>query len=100
MLKNNSETRPLNFDLFPESGKPIELSFTGDQSSSNGGLLLLWEVESQLGLIDGISDCITDNRDAHYIDHTVKDMITQRVFQIASGYEDCKDCDDLRNDAK
>jgi hypothetical protein len=91
MLKNNSETTPLNLDLFPVSGKPVELSFTGDQISSDGGLLLHREVVGQLELNDRISDCITDNRDARYIDHTVKEMITQRVFQIAAGYENCND---------
>ena len=98
MLKNNSETTPINLDLFPVSGKPVELSFTGDQISSDGGLLLLREVEKQLGLIDRICTCITDNRDQRYIDHSIKEMLTQRVFQIAAGYEDCNDCDDLRND--
>ena len=63
MLENNSETTPINLDLFPVSGKPVELSFTGDQISSDGGLLLLREVENQLGLIDRICTCITDNRD-------------------------------------
>ena len=98
MLKNNFESTPQNLDLFPVSDKPVALSFTGDQISSDGGLLLLREVESQLGLIDRISSCVTDDRDQRYIDHTIKEMLTQRVFQIAAGYEDCNDCDDLRDD--
>ena len=85
-------------DLFPRSDKNVELSFTGDHISSDGGLLLLRVVENQLGLIDSISNCITDNRDQRYIDHTVKEILIQRVFQIAAGYEDCNDCDDLRDD--
>ena len=98
MLKNNFKSTPQNLDLFPISDKPVALSFTGDQISSDGGLLLLREVESQLGLIDRISSCVTDDRDQRYIDHTIKEMLTQRVFQIAAGYEDCNDCDDLRDD--
>ena len=98
MIENNFETTPLRHNLFPVSNKSIELSFTGDQISSDGGLLLLREVENQLGLIDRISGCITDHRDQRYIDHTIKEMLIQRVFQIAAGYEDCNDCDDLRND--
>ena len=98
MLKNNFQSTPQNLDLFPISNKPVALSFTGDQISSDGGLLLLREVESQLGLIDRISSCVTDDRDQRYIDHTIKEMLIQRVFQIAAGYEDCNDCDDLRND--
>jgi len=98
MLKNNSDTTTSNLDLFPVAGKNVELSFSGDQISSDGGLLLLREVENQLGIIDRISSCITDDRDHRYTEHTVKEMLTQRVFQIAAGYEDCNDCDDLRDD--
>ena len=98
MLKNKSETTPLVHELFPVENKQIELSFTGDQISSDGGLLLLREVESRMGLIDRISSCITDDSDHRHIDHTLKEMLTQRVFQIAAGYEDCNDCDDLRDD--
>ena len=98
MLKNNSETSPLKIDLFPIVDKPVELSFTGEQISSDGGLLLLREVENQIGLIDRISSCITDIRDQRYTDHSIKEMVLQRVFQIAAGYEDCNDCNDLRND--
>jgi len=98
MIKNYSETTPIVHELFPVSNKQIELSFTGDDISSDGGLLLLREVENQMGLIDRISNCITDNRDQRYVDHTIKEMLTQRVFQIAAGYEDCNDCDDLRDD--
>ena len=98
MLKNYSETTPLVHALFPVENKQIELSFTGDDISSDGGLLLLREVDKQMGLIKRISNCITDNRDQRYVDHTIKEMLTQRVFQIAAGYEDCNDCDDLRDD--
>ena len=98
MLETNSDTSALKLDLFPVNGKPVELSFTGDQISSDVGLLLLREVEKQLGLIDSISACITDNRDERYIDHSIMEMLTQRVFQIAAGYENCNDCDDLRDD--
>lgn len=98
MIRNNFESSQQNLDLFPISGKHIELSFTGEQISSDGGLLLVREVENQLGLIDRISNCITDNRDQRYTDHTIKEMLTQRVFQIAAGYEDCNDCDNLRDD--
>ncbi len=45
-----------------------------------------------------ISHCITDTRDSRYIDHSIRELITQHVFQIAAGYEDCNDCNDLRGD--
>ena len=98
-LKNISLEKEQSLTLFPIENKTTELSFTGEQIRSDGGLLLLREVDIQLGLTQGISDCITDQRDARYIDHTVREMISQRVFQIAAGYEDCNDCNDLRDDA-
>jgi len=65
MIKNNFETNQKTLDLFPVSGKKVELSYTGEQISSDGGLLLLLlrEVENQIGLIDGLSPCISDARD-------------------------------------
>jgi hypothetical protein len=50
--------------------------------------LLLREIENQIGLLDAISDCIVDNRHQGYVKHSVKSLLTQRVFQIAAGYED------------
>lgn len=98
MIENISENENPILDLFPVSNKKVELSFSGERISSDGGLLLLREVENQLGILERISSCITDIRDSRYIDHTLKEMITQRVFQIAAGYEDCNDCNDLRSD--
>jgi len=98
MLEKKIENSQKILDLFPISDKKIELSYTGEQISSDGGLLLLREIENQTGLIDGIRTCITDTRDIRYIDHSITELITQRVFQIAAGYEDCNDCNDLRSD--
>lgn len=99
MIKNISEKKVQALPLFPIGGKNIELSFTGEEVSSDGGLLLLREVDIQLGLTQGLAECVIDQRDPRYIDHLVHEMIAQRIFQIAAGYEDCNDCDDLRSDA-
>ena len=45
------------------------------------------------------SKCINDKRDQRYIDHSIKSLVSQRVYQISSGYEDANDCNFLRNDA-
>jgi hypothetical protein len=99
MIKKISENSQLKLNLLPVAEKNAELSFTGSQISSDGGLLLLREVEKRLHLIDRISNCISDGRDQRYTDHSMKELLTQRIFQIAAGYEDCDDCDDLREDA-
>jgi hypothetical protein len=98
MIDKKSENSTQELNLFPVQGKNIELSFSGDRISSDGGLLLLRELDSQLNLLSSVSNCINDERDERYIDHSVKELLTQRVFQIAAGYEDCNDCNDLRAD--
>jgi len=89
---------PALFDLAPVDKKPVDLTFTGNKISTDGGLLLLREIENQIGLLGAISDCIADARHQGYVKHSVKSLLTQRVFQIAAGYEDANDCNTLRDD--
>ncbi len=98
MIHKNIKNSESKLNLFPIKGKNIELSFSGDRISSDGGLLLLKELDNELSLLSSASNCILDGRDQRYIDHKIKELITQRVFQIAAGYEDCNDCNDLRED--
>lgn len=94
--KNEASNAPLN--LLNVKGKSVIADFNGGQMSSDAGLLLLREVEQQLGIINSLTDVIYDARDARYVKHSVKEMMMQRVSQIASGYEDADDCDELRKD--
>ena len=87
------------FNLFPVQKKSLEITYSGENVSSDGGLLLLKDVDNQVGIIDGLRNCIQDGRDQRYIDHTVKSLLSQRIFQIASGYEDANDCNSLKGDA-
>ncbi len=80
------------------SGKVVEAYFAGGAVRSDGGVLLLRALESQMGLIARMVDALRDRRHPSYIDHTLLDLVKQRVFQIACGYEDAVDCDDLRHD--
>ena len=89
----------LPFSLFPLANKKVEVNYTGKDISTDGGALLLREMDNRLGLIDKISDSIKDERDQRYVDHQLKEMIRQRVIQIACGYEDGNDCNQLRSDA-
>lgn len=98
ILDNTEGSDNLFFDLKPLKKKPIELSFTAKQTSSDGGLLLLREVESKIGILKSITDCIVDTRHPGYVQHTINSMLTQRVLQIAAGYEDGNDCDTLGDD--
>ena len=98
MINKSIKNSTHELNLFGIKDKRIELNFSGDRISSDGGLLLLRELDNQLNLLSSASNCLHDGRDQRYIDHSVKELLTQRVFQIAAGYEDCNDCDDLRSD--
>lgn len=90
------DQQPLN--LLDVNQKTVILDFNGGQMSSDGGLLLLREVENQIKIVTSLAEVINDPRDARYVKHNVIDMMMQRVSQIAAGYEDADDCDELRTD--
>jgi len=72
--------------------------FGGGTLTSDGGVLLLGEVDEAIGLIECCAACFTDHRDPDLIEHTVADLIRQRVFAVALGYEDVNDHDELSRD--
>ena len=87
------------FSLSSINKKPVELKFTGEKISSDGGLLLLKEIENKIGIINAIAGCISDERHQSYVKHSILSMLSQRIYQIAAGYEDTNDCDTLKDDA-
>jgi hypothetical protein len=89
-------TSPLLFS--PISHKKVEADFEGGEITSNAGALLLRETEKQVGIISAIAFAVRDIRDLRYVDHSISDIVTQRVNQIACGYEDANDSDALRSD--
>ena len=80
------------------SGKKIEIDFDGGDMSSDAGVLFLRETESDIGIIRKVAEAIVDKRHPSYVKHKMVHLLTQRVFQIASGYEDGNDSNELRND--
>jgi hypothetical protein len=80
------------------SSRKIQADFNGGSLTSDGGALLLREVDKRIGLIDCINQCIPDPRNQFFIAHQQKTMLAQRIFGIALGYEDLNDHQDLRQD--
>jgi Transposase DDE domain group 1 len=85
--------------LSPVCGKPVVARFDGGQLSSDGGILLLAQVERRLGIAERLARCIEDPRAPDQIRHEVAEMIRFRALAIAAGYPDANDCDVLRKDA-
>ena len=84
--------------LSPVSGKTIVAKFDGGLLSSDGGILVLREVEQRLRVADRIAACIEDPRASDQITHTLADIIRFRLLMIAAGYEDGNDASSLRSD--
>ena len=84
---------------FPGVGRRrIVGRFDGGTLSSDAGALLLRDVEERTGLLAKVSRCFTDYRDPRRIEHSVEDLVAQRVVGLALGYEDLNDHDELRHD--
>ena len=79
-------------------GKRVEADFDGGALTSDSGVLLLREVESRVRIIERMASVLPDHRHQSYVAHSVVDLLKQRVFQIACGYEDANDCNALRSD--
>jgi hypothetical protein len=88
--------KPLVFSRV--SRRKVQADFAGGTPTSDGGALLLREVDRRLGLIDQLADCLTDPRDPAKIQHDQRTMPAQRIFGIALGYEDLNDHSQLRHD--
>ena len=76
----------------------VEVDFNGGTLTSDGGLMLLREVDRRLDLIRRVDQAIPDPRDPFYTAHPQAEILTSRIFGIAAGYEDANDHDQLRHD--
>src|SRR5580700_7034596 len=81
-------------------GRELVWRFDGGDITSDGGALLLQKLEQRTGIVRRFAACFTDYRRAKQIEHPRLDLILQRVFGLALGYEDLNDHDELRHDPK
>ena len=86
------------FGFHPQKRREIRAQFDGGAITSDGGGLLLREVEKRIGILCQFAACFTDYRNPDLIEHGVEEMVAQRVYGLALGYEDLNDHEELRND--
>jgi DDE family transposase len=84
--------------LSPVAGKSVQVTFDAGRLTSDGGVLLLAEIERSLGLAERLAHCIEDPRAPERVHHGLAEMIRFRALLIAAGYADANDCDALRAD--
>jgi Transposase DDE domain group 1 len=92
----SSSQQAMSFPLL--SRKPLQVDFTGGLLSSDGGLLLLAPLDQKLRLTERVAACIQDRRLKERIQQPLLDLLRQRIYQIAAGYEDANDATSLRAD--
>ena len=85
--------------LFPTFfSKPVHISFSREELSSNGGTVLLAALDRKIGLIDHLAGALVDKRQSGKVEHELADQMRQRVFGIAVGCPDGNDAAKLRED--
>src|SRR5436190_8214644 len=85
--------------LFQDLGaRKVVADFTGGMLSSDAGALLLRQIDLQLGLTAELARCFLDQRDPAWVDHSVEELLRQRIFGTSLGYEDINDHQRLRLD--
>jgi hypothetical protein len=85
--------------LFQDLGsRKVVADFSGGTLSSDAGVLLLRQVDQSLGLSRALAACFEDRRDLRFTDHRVEELVAQRLFGLALGYEDLNDHEQLRLD--
>jgi hypothetical protein len=93
-----TQLHPAPLHLAPVGTKAVALDFDGGRLSSEAGVVLLKDIDDQLGLTHALAAVLSDQRDARRIHFTLEDLLKQRVWQIAAGYEDANDSNTLRDD--
>lgn len=93
-----TECNQQSFRFHALGRRNVVARFDGGRITSDGGGLLLRETERLTGIIHQFAACFTDYRDPDRIEHTVDELVAQRVYGLALGYEDLNDHDDLRHD--
>ena len=86
------------FEFKAHYSREVVARFDGGTISSDGGSLLLRETDQRLNLLERFSQCFLDGREQDRIEHSALEMVSQRVYGLALGYEDLNDHEQLRKD--
>jgi len=90
-----------NETLFPfeaHFSRRVVAQFAGDWLTTEGGALLLRQADRRIGLLRRVAGCFTDYRQPERIEHRLEEMLAQRIYGLALGYEDLNDHEQLRQD--
>ena len=93
-----TQCKPEAFLFQTKNRRRLVAHFNGGNICSDAGGLLLQQTERITGIIRKFAGCFSDHRDPGLIEHSVEELVAQRIYALALGYEDLNDHDELRND--
>ena len=93
-----TECTPAKMEFQGVGPRKVEAAFDGGHLSSEGGALLLREADARFSIIERFAGCFTDYRNPELVEHHLDELLRQRIFGLALGYEDLNDHDKLRLD--
>ena len=86
------------FQFEAHFSRQVVAEFSGARLTTEGGSLLLRAADRKIGLLRRVVSCFSDARDPRRIEHELSEMLAQRIYGLALGYEDLNDHEELRND--
>src|SRR6266481_4306952 len=93
-----TECNQSQFEFEAHFSRRVVAEFSGERLTTEGGALLLRATDRKIGLLRRVVSCFTDARDPQRVEHELSEMLVQRVYGLALGYEDLNDHEELRND--
>src|SRR6204780_5933863 len=93
-----TECNQSSFGFEGSGRREIVARFDGGTISSDGGAFLLRQTDKRLNLLSRLSECFLDGRNQNLVEHTIPEMLSQRIYGLALGYEDINDHEQLRRD--
>jgi len=93
-----TECNQNEFAFAPHFSRQVSARFSERQLSTEGGALLLRETDRKIGLLPRVRKCFSDYRHPAFIEHELGELLAQRIYGLALGYEDLNDHEELRRD--
>src|SRR6184192_4538276 len=93
-----TECNQSQFEFEAHFSRRVVAEFSGERLTTEGGALLLRAADRKMGLLRRVVRCFRDARDPQRIEHELSEMLAQRIYGLALGYEDLNDHEELRND--
>jgi len=90
-----TECNQKEFAFAPHFSQQVSARFSERQLSTEGGALLLRETDGKIGLLARVSKCFSDYRHPGLIEHALGELLAQRIYGLALGYEDLNDHEEL-----